>query len=96
MFVFFFFERVAGVQHVLIRERDRGDICHSEVDSCHAVAWWVGRFDLEFTNEDEVEFPFVTVPDGTNVLYAGDLQEVTVWPSLVLPKQELREVFCQM
>jgi len=80
-------ERVTGVQHIFVREGDRGDVLNSEVDPRNTVACWVGRFDLDLT--DEVKFPFVTVPDGTNVLYGVDFREINVWSSLVLAKQEV-------
>ncbi|EMA67968.1 hypothetical protein C462_14890 [Halorubrum distributum JCM 13916] len=85
--MFVFFERVTGVQHVFVGERDCGDVCDAEVDPCDAVACCVGRFELDVT--DEVEFPLVTVPDGTNVLYAVDFREINIWSGLVLTKQEV-------
>ncbi len=88
------FKRVTGVQHVFVRERERGDVLDAKVDARHTVACGIVGFEFDFA--DEVEFPFVAVPDGANVLHRLDFREVNIGTSLILTEQEVREVFFQI
>jgi len=92
--VFVFFERVAGVENVIVGERDRGDVLDTKIDSSNTVASRIVRFETDLT--DEVQLPLVAVPDGANVLHSVNFREVNVRSSLVLTEQEVREVFFQV
>lgn len=43
-----------------------------------------------------MQFPFVAVPDGANVLYLVDFREVNVGASLVLTEDEARPIFFEV
>jgi hypothetical protein len=43
-----------------------------------------------------VQFPFVSVPDSTNVLHRVDFREVNVGLSLILAEQEVRPVLLEV
>lgn len=66
----------------------------SEIDSSDTVACCVVGFTFDFANE--VQFPLLTLPDGSNVLYFVDFREVNVMPSLVLTEQEVRPILFEV
>ena len=43
-----------------------------------------------------MQFPFITVPDGSNVLHLRDFREVYVRASLILAEDKVREMLFEV
>jgi len=86
-------ERVTGVQHIFVRERDRGDVLEFRGRSPQHRRL-LGR-QIRSRPYRRSEVPIRHRSDGTNVLHSVDF-EINVRARLVLAEQEVRPVFFQV
>ena len=87
-------DRVAGIQHVLIRESDSGDIRHAKINTSHTVTGRVWCFNRLFT--DEMRCPFTAVPDSSYILHGINSREINVVSGVVFTQHEVAPSILQV